>query len=157
MGILRQLIDAVEFMHSLGVCHFDISLENILINDVQVTLRRDSYGKEMISFQKKDIQIKLCDFGLAEALKRNTNPMSSNFVGKSIYMSPEISAKREFNPMQNDVWCLGVCAFILLIGAHPWQTTLMSDVNFATIMNGDILKLLKSWHRLDFVTNDILR
>eukprot|EP01084_Bolivina_argentea_P188811 324903_1 len=31
--IFLQMIEAIEFIHSKNVCHFDISLENFLIND----------------------------------------------------------------------------------------------------------------------------
>eukprot|EP01084_Bolivina_argentea_P168155 291684_1 len=34
--IFKQMIECIEFIHSKNVCHFDISLENFLINDVKV-------------------------------------------------------------------------------------------------------------------------
>ena len=34
--IFKQMLECIEFIHSLNICHFDISLENFLINDVDV-------------------------------------------------------------------------------------------------------------------------
>eukprot|EP01084_Bolivina_argentea_P311806 539781_1 len=41
--IFSQILNSILYIHSKNVCHFDISLENILINDVEVIL--DSKGK----------------------------------------------------------------------------------------------------------------
>merc|ERR1719273_2885359 len=57
-----QIVEAVQFIHRHGVCHYDISLENLLINDVEVVI--DQRGK--ITFCTDSIRVKLCDFGLAE-------------------------------------------------------------------------------------------
>ena len=50
--ILRQLVSAVAHLHSLGICHRDIKLQNILLEGGE-----DDYP-----------QIKLIDFGAALAL-----------------------------------------------------------------------------------------
>ena len=69
--IFKQMIEVIEFIHSKHVAHFDISLENFLINDVDVVLVTvPNKGTQTIKFSVDDessgIQIKLCDFGLAE-------------------------------------------------------------------------------------------
>ncbi|KAG1177946.1 hypothetical protein G6F70_001230 [Rhizopus microsporus] len=51
--IFRQLLSAVNFLHQAGVVHRDIKPENIL----------------MVS--KANLQVKICDFGLAALHKRN--------------------------------------------------------------------------------------
>eukprot|EP01084_Bolivina_argentea_P050214 92333_1 len=33
--IFKQMIECIEYIHSQNVCHFDISLENMVINDVE--------------------------------------------------------------------------------------------------------------------------
>ena len=63
--IFKQLIEAIEYIHSKNICHFDVSLENILINDVQVVEDVDHDRKNVnIRFLLESIQIKLCDFGM---------------------------------------------------------------------------------------------
>merc|ERR1712087_351568 len=39
--IFVQMVEAIAFMHSLNVVHFDISLENLLINDVIIHKSED--------------------------------------------------------------------------------------------------------------------
>ena len=62
--IFKQMIECIEFIHSKNVCHFDISMENFLINDVLLYLDENiELHKQKILLATEDIQIKLCDFG----------------------------------------------------------------------------------------------
>ncbi len=57
--IFKQIIEAVEYIHSKRICHMDISLENMLINDVDVDVNENG----TIRIRPEDVQCKLCDFG----------------------------------------------------------------------------------------------
>ena len=60
--ILKQMVEAIEYIHSLNIAHFDISLENWLINDVHFTVTVG--GKhQKLNFDLNNISVKLCDFG----------------------------------------------------------------------------------------------
>ena len=61
--MFKQMIDCIQYIHCKNVCHFDISLENFLINDVPVSIKRCSNGNEVIVFDTDQIHVKLCDFG----------------------------------------------------------------------------------------------
>lgn len=142
--IMKQLVEAVEFMHSLNICHFDVSLENILINEVNIRYK----GDLTIEFMTDDLQIKLCDFGLAQAFPLQSQSCSSRrFVGKSGYKSPEnVAARHSFDAKKNDVWCIGVCLFMLVFGGVMWSKATTDDPFFEYVINGssgDLLTLLK--------------
>ena len=62
--IFKQMVESIEYIHSKNICHFDISLENFLINGVQVECCDN--GKIKFDINTNDIQCKLIDFGLAE-------------------------------------------------------------------------------------------
>eukprot|EP01083_Nonionella_stella_P069497 185278_1 len=139
--VFKRLVECVAFIHSHNVCHNDLSLENILINDIPVAI--DEFGK--IKFETESIQLKLCDFGLAEC-HTNSECISSKHCGKAQYKSPEvIDLKSPFSGKKNDIWCIGVVLFMLSFGCPPWNSARLSDDMFCCILNGHIVELLKAW------------
>ncbi|KAI9190168.1 hypothetical protein H9P43_001601 [Blastocladiella emersonii ATCC 22665] len=100
-----QLVSAVAYCHGLGICHRDIKLENILIDD------RD--------------QIQLIDFGLAAPI--SDQPLTQH-VGSGCYASPEMVKRVPYHGPDVDVWSLGVLLFALCCGRFPFRGDAPSDL-----------------------------
>eukprot|EP01084_Bolivina_argentea_P170591 295602_1 len=148
--IFRRMIECIAFIHSHNVCHNDLSLENFLICDVPVEVNESG----QIKFVTDAIQIKLCDFGLAES-HTNSECLSSKHCGKTQYKSPEmIQLKSPLDAKKNDIWGLGVCLFMLSFGGPPFSVARVSDEMFDRIMNGHIVDLLKLWNLWMYVDPD---
>lgn len=110
--VFLQLLDAVQFCHSLGIYHRDLKPENVLVTDQGMT-------------------VKLADFGLA-----TTDYYTSDFgCGSTFYMSPECQQTNP-RPMScyasaaNDVWSLGVMLVNLTCGRNPWKRASTDDSTF---------------------------
>jgi serine/threonine protein kinase len=99
--IIRSLLEAVAYLHSLDIVHRDIKPENIIF-----------------AHPGEDSDIKLIDFGLSRTHQETDVPMT-NLVGTSYYMSPEV-LKRNYD-RATDVWSIGVVAYILLCGYPPFN------------------------------------
>eukprot|EP00485_Elphidium_margaritaceum_P020236 CAMPEP_0202725994 /NCGR_PEP_ID=MMETSP1385-20130828/184383_1 /ASSEMBLY_ACC=CAM_ASM_000861 /TAXON_ID=933848 /ORGANISM="Elphidium margaritaceum" /LENGTH=348 /DNA_ID=CAMNT_0049392203 /DNA_START=18 /DNA_END=1064 /DNA_ORIENTATION=+ len=156
--IYKQLLDALQYMHSEGIVHYDISLENMVISDVGVI--EDDVTKK-ISFVTESIAVKLIDFGLADVCSVDKagliDCMSTKFVGKEVYKSPEVQRKRQaFNAMANDVFCSGVCLYMMVMGSSPWRKAISSDQTFAAMMQHGILPIIEAYNKLHLITVDIL-
>ena len=149
--IWKQMVRAVAFLHSRGVCHFDISLENWLIADIKIMVD----DKQRITFCTDNISVKLCDFGLADVCR---DERSWKFAGKPNYFGPEVTSQQQdgFDARANDVWCLGVCLFMLCVGGGPFERSSMDDESFKMIMSGEMEKLLYAWGRKMYVTTGLL-
>ena len=116
--IFRQIIECVEYLHQHGVIHFDLSLENMLINDVQVDVM-DKGEITQMSIRYETAQIKVVDFGLAEKFGDTVDFSSNKYCGKTRYQSPEITKQKAmFDAKSNDVWCMGVTLFMLVVGSY---------------------------------------
>jgi len=147
------------WLHNTGhVCHLDVSLENLLVYNAEFIERDD--GKVTIS---TDIEIKFCDFGLAEwyridDINAPNAYLSTKYCGKTNYKSPQVFSKEgPFDARKADVYSLGVCFFCLAIGAPPYKTPTSTDKGYADyISKGKIANLLFSWRRHHYVTERML-
>eukprot|EP01084_Bolivina_argentea_P234594 394949_1 len=155
--IFKQMIECIEYIHNKHICHFDISLENFCINDIRISYNENVDIKHSkIVFDSDDIRIKLIDFGLATLF--NPGKYKTNkYCGKRGYKSPEVAfEKSTFDARSNDIWCLGVVLFVMVIGCKPWYDVDEADILFVLMMRGDVAKVLKSWDKLHYVNEDLI-
>ncbi len=99
--IMHQLLDAVAFMHTKGVIHRDLKLENIVLKE------KDDYDT-----------VTIVDFGLAKVLR--TRQTSAGVDGTVAYVSPEALLQGTYG-QGVDVWACGIALFVLLSGEWPFE------------------------------------
>jgi len=102
--IMKQVCDAVAFMHDNHIAHRDLKPQNILLD--------------------RSFRIKLADFGFAKAfVKREQNISMKSHLGTPGYMAPEISLRQEYTA-KVDVFALGVVLFVCLSQRCPFKKAL---------------------------------
>jgi len=162
-----QMIVVTHWLHSdMRTCHLDISLENLLIknatfvpiesDDGDESGSEDGNGSKQQFTVNSNVQIKLCDFGLAEVFESDDFECAK-FCGKTNYKAPEVYAKEgSFDARKADVWSLGVVLFCMLVGSPPYNKPSESDQAYLYVKNGIIDQLLFQWERNHFITLKVL-
>lgn len=98
---LSQITQGLAIAHDAGIIHRDLKTENILIN-------------------KRNIA-KLSDLGIAKSQDFNAT-ITDHVAGSYCSMSPEQAMGEAIN-FKSDLFSLGILAYQLLCGAHPFGDT----------------------------------
>ncbi|XP_059384363.1 calcium/calmodulin-dependent protein kinase type 1D-like isoform X2 [Carassius carassius] len=109
--VIRQVLEAVSYLHKNGIVHRDLKPENLLYYSP------DESSKIMVS-----------DFGLS---KMEEKGIMSTACGTPGYVAPEVLAQKPYSKAI-DCWSIGVITYILLCGYPPFyeetETRLFSKI-----------------------------
>ena len=94
-----QLINGVEYIHSLDVAHRDLKPENLLLNENKI--------------------LKIIDFGLSHEF--NGEELLKTKCGSPSYAAPEIIKGLKYDGFKTDVWCCGIILYAMVCGYLPFE------------------------------------
>jgi calcium-dependent protein kinase len=106
--VFIDMVRAVSYCHSHGICHRDLKPENFIYLD-----------------KKPDSHLKLIDFGLASTFSHQvtdtgkSNTAMTAQVGSVYYIAPEVLEGSYDESC--DIWSLGVIFYTLLSGLRPFR------------------------------------
>jgi serine/threonine protein kinase len=105
--VMKQLLEAMAFLHERKVAHRDLKPENILLPHID-----------------NDTYVKITDFGLA---KKIDDKGTKTYCGTPQYFAPEVM-ERKFSTrgagtysVAADMWSMGCILYVLLVGAFPFN------------------------------------
>ncbi|KAK8172274.1 kinase-like domain-containing protein [Phyllosticta citrichinensis] len=110
-----ELVGAVRHLHSQGIVHRDIKLENVLLN-VPV----DSLSSIQSPQTHPTALLTLTDLGLCRRIDL-ANPTLTTRCGSEDYAAPEILLGQPYDGRATDAWALGVLLYALMEGRLPFD------------------------------------
>jgi PAS domain containing serine/threonine kinase len=123
--LFRQLVSAVQFLHSNHLVHRDIKDENILINE--------------------RFHLKLIDFGSAAYFVENKK--FSTFCGTMEYCSPDVLLGNKYFGPDLDIWTTGIVLYTLVFAENPFmnaEDTIECILRPPFRVSKDLMKLIFS-------------
>lgn len=104
-----QLLDALEYIHTKGISHCDIKLENVMLDE--------------------DYNLKLADFGFS-----SNKSVNETVKGTSNYMAPEIELAKRYHGPVVDLFAAGIILFIMVTEEPPFIKAAVNDMYYKTIV-----------------------
>ncbi|KAJ8128890.1 hypothetical protein O1611_g4742 [Lasiodiplodia mahajangana] len=100
VGYFRQILTALEYVHSFNICHRDLKPENILM--------------------KSNGIVKIADFGMAAIQQSPTHALRTS-CGSPHYAAPELIARTRYQGDKVDIWSMGCLLYVALCRRLPFD------------------------------------
>ncbi|KAG5842409.1 hypothetical protein ANANG_G00177350 [Anguilla anguilla] len=97
---LREILEALQYLHNCRIAHLDLKPENLLVDQ-----------------SSAQPTVKLADFG--EAVQLNSTHHIHPLLGSPEFAAPEL-VLGEPAALASDLWGLGVVTYVILSGASPF-------------------------------------
>lgn len=100
--VFRQICDGVEYLHSIGLAHRDLKLDNCVMTTSNI--------------------VKLIDFGTATVFHYpgKAHTLATGIVGSDPYLAPEVLNKGSYDPRKTDVWSVAIIFMCMVLRRFPW-------------------------------------
>lgn len=130
---VQQIAHALDFMHSRGMVHRDIKLDNILLMDTECN------------------KVKVADFGLT-MMEGTQTPFLPWFIP---YSAPELITLKEGEKLplhpSIDIWAFGVMIYTAMTGSFPWKEAGDNDHRYQNFawwqMKKDLTLAPRKWRQ----------
>jgi serine/threonine protein kinase len=107
----HQLVDTLDFLHTLNICHRDLKPENLLIDE--------------------EHNLVLSDFGYAKQQKEIG--LTKTRLGTIGYVAPEIMMGELYDPVKADIFSAGVTLFVFYSRNIPFKEANLTDRGYKTL------------------------
>jgi len=125
--IMKQVLEALSFLHSKKIVHRDLKLDNIL-----VTFSNEE-DKKSLNMMKAIV--KIIDFGFATILRSANANLTYTVLGTPTNMEPHLLKNMETRTRNQqgydekaDIWSLGTLCYEMLVGRMTFAGKTMEEL-----------------------------
>lgn len=133
-AMVRNMVMIVKDLHSRGVMHRDLKLENFLLAN-----------------KEEGSPLKVIDFGLSTFF--TPGQRFAKIVGSAYYVAPEVLLKN-YGP-EADIWSIGVILYMLLCGVPPFWDVSEAGI-CAAVLKGEFDMVSDPWPSISESAKDLL-
>ncbi|XP_054166505.1 probable myosin light chain kinase DDB_G0271550 [Oppia nitens] len=132
-----QIVSAIHFVHTNGLTHGDLKLENILIvidKQRQETLKVTDFGCAQVGINQQNHQLNLMNSATGTVVYMSPEQLRvylcNNLNRPDLFKNPT----HNYNPFRSDIWALGICLYRLLFYEHPYDYDFNNELQSLPLM-----------------------
>ncbi|XP_062045951.1 calcium/calmodulin-dependent protein kinase type IV [Lepus europaeus] len=134
---VKQILEAVAYLHENGIVHRDLKPENLLY-----------------ATPAPDAPLKIADFGLSKIVDHQV--LMKTVCGTPGYCAPEILRGCAYGP-EVDMWSVGIITYILLCGFEPFYDERGDQFMFRRVLNCEYYFISPWWDEVSLNAKDLVR
>jgi len=135
-NLVKQILEAVNYMHKKNIVHRDLKPENLLFKD-----------------KSEDSPLMVTDFGLSKFTEASS--LLNTSCGTPGYVAPEIIS-RKGHGIAVDLWSIGVITYVLLCGFPPFYGEDQAQL-FKAILEADYVFEKEYWGEISDNAKDFIK
>ncbi|QSZ34193.1 hypothetical protein DSL72_005782 [Monilinia vaccinii-corymbosi] len=108
-----QILSGVTYLHSMGLAHRDLKLDNVVVNQHGIM--------KIIDFGSASVFIYPFEGGIT---------LSSGIVGSDPYLAPEVYDEKKYDPQPADIWSLAIIFCCMSLRRFPWKMPRVTDNSY---------------------------
>ncbi|KAB0406946.1 hypothetical protein E2I00_002336, partial [Balaenoptera physalus] len=140
---VKQILEAVAYLHENGIVHRDLKPENLLY-----------------ATPAPDAPLKIADFGLSKIVEHQvlmkTVCGTPGYCVFTLSAAPEILRGCAYGP-EVDMWSVGIITYILLCGFEPFYDERGDQFMFRRILNCEYYFISPWWDEVSLNAKDLVR
>ena len=119
--LMRQIIDAIKYIHSKNIIHHDIRLDNIMVNF--------DNAKAKFDLNMMEARIKIIDFGISSIIDTTFIDLGSYLNKDSIMMNYYTRDKNHYwAKSKEDILQLGIISYAMLFGEYALDIYILQEL-----------------------------
>mmetsp|Transcript_16608 Transcript_16608/g.25397 ORF Transcript_16608/g.25397 Transcript_16608/m.25397 type:complete len:400 (+) Transcript_16608:85-1284(+) len=139
----KQILNGILHLQKMGICHRDMSLENILVDNLSTSVIIDMGMCLRVPYLAED------GYSISNVSAGTLRLLISRqpACGKPNYISPEVLARVPFDGFAIDTWAAGIMLFIMIVGLPPFDVASPEDPRYRMVTQGGLKIMLQKWNR----------